>query len=188
MSNRAWKIEESEVAYSCDGFNVISQQARLPDGTEAEFDYLEEQPSAVILPFDSDGQVVIIEEWRQAVERLNRGLPAGTLRDGEEPSEGARRELREETGYRASSLEHLVTVEPANGFSNALFHYFVATGCEPAADQQLDNDETIDVRTTTFDDLLPSVRTGELRDGRSAFAILYYALFRDRDIDEPAET
>lgn len=179
MSDRAWETTESDVGYTCDGFDIISQTVRLPDGTEADFDYLSEQPSAVILPFDTEGRVVIIDEWRQAVERVNRGLPAGTLKDGEDKESGASRELREETGYRASSMEHLVTVEPANGFSDALFHYFVAEDCEPATDQELDVDETIDVGTADFDELVADVREGDLRDGRSAFALLYYALFEE---------
>jgi len=177
MTEQAWKTKESEIGYSCDGFDIVSQTVELPDGTEAAFDYVAESPSVVVLPFDGEGRVVVIDEWRQAVERLNRGLPAGTLEDGEDREAGARRELREETGYRAGSIDHLVTVEPANGFSNALFHYFVASGCEPAADQHLDTDETIEVSTATFEELFGAVRDGELRDGRIAFAVLYYALF-----------
>jgi len=177
MTDQAWETKESEVGYSCDGFDIVSQTVELPDGTEAAFDYMAENPSAVVLPFDTDGRVVVIDEWRQAVERLNRGIPAGTLEGTEDREAGARRELREETGYRAGSMEHLVTVEPANGFSNALFHYFVAGECEPATGQELDTDETIDVRTTTFETLVEGVRDGTLRDGRTAFGVLYYALF-----------
>jgi ADP-ribose pyrophosphatase len=177
MSDLAWETLTEETAYSCDGFDVLNQTVRLPDGTEAEFDYLTEPESVVVLPFRSDGKVVVIEEWRQAVRRRNRALPAGNIEPGEEPASAVNRELREETGYEAADIAHLTSVEPANGFSDAVFHYFVAEGCEQAGGQSLDVDESIDVTTAGFEDLLGAVRDGELRDGRSAFALCYYRLF-----------
>ncbi|WP_436935044.1 NUDIX hydrolase [Halovenus marina] len=172
-----WETVSEQTAYECDGFTVRNQTVRLPDDTEAEFDYITEEPSTVVLPFTADGAVVTIEEWRQAVERTNHGLPAGTLHEGEQPAEGARRELREETGYRAESMEHLVTLEPANGFADSVFHYFVAEGCEPAGDQNLDSDETITTRTVAYETLIDALRAGDIRDGRTANGLLYYELF-----------
>jgi ADP-ribose pyrophosphatase len=173
-----WTTVDSELAYTCDGFDVINETVKLPDGERAEFDYLREDESVVVLPFTADGRVVVIDEWRHAVERVNRGLPAGTLEDGEEPDAAVGRELAEETGYRPGEFEHMTTVEPANGFSDAVFHYYVARDCERAADQNLDPDETIEVTTVTFEDLVEAVRDDELRDGRSAFGVLYYTVGR----------
>jgi len=177
MSDPAWETLSEQVAYSCDGFDVVNQTVRLPDGTETEFDYLSETESVVILPFRADGGVVVIEEWRQAVGRRNRGLPAGTLDPGEEPTEAVHRELGEETGHEARAVTHLTTVEPANGYADSVFHYFVAEGCQRAGEQSLDVDESIQVTTAAFEELLADVRDGELRDGRSAFGICYYQLF-----------
>lgn len=172
-----WETQEREVAYSCEGFDIVTQTVELPNGETAEFDYLSEQESVVVLPFTPDGDVVVIDEWRHAVGRENRGLPAGTLEDNEKTDAGVRRELREETGYEPDSVTHMTSVEPANGFSDALFHYYLATGCKRTGDQSLDTDETITVSTTAFETLVEGVRDGTLRDGRSAFAVLYYELF-----------
>ncbi len=177
MTGLPWETIASRVSYSCDGFDVVTEDVRLPDGSEAEFDYVTEPESVVVLPFTPYGKVVVIDEWRQAVGRMNRGLPAGTLEDGEDPDDAARRELTEETGYEAGELTHLTTVEPANGFSDAVFHYYVARKCEPTGEQALDVDESISVRTTTLDDLVSAAKDGELRDGRTAFGVVYYALF-----------
>ena len=179
MTDLEWDILAEQVAYSCEGFDVVNQQVRLPNGTETEFDYLSETESVVILPFDTDGNVVVIEEWRQAVRRVNRGLPAGSLESGEDPAEAVHRELAEETGHEAAEVEHLTTVEPANGYADSLFHYFVAEGCEPAGDQSLDADESIEVGTADYEDLLAAIRDGEFPDGRSAFAICYFELFAE---------
>lgn len=172
-----WETLERETAYSCAGFDIVHETVELPGGTEGEFDYLSEQESVVVLPFTTDGDVVVIDEWRHAVGRENRGLPAGTLEDGEDPTAGVRRELREETGYEAGDVTHMTSVEPANGFSDALFRYYLATDCEQTDEQSLDTDETITASTTAFETLVENVRDGTLRDGRSAFAVLYYELF-----------
>lgn len=174
----AWETLDSAVAYTCPGFDIIKEDARLPDGTETDFDYLTEGESVVVLPFTADGDVVLVEEWRQAVKRVNRALPAGGLEpEDDDPSAAVRRELTEETGYEADTVEHLTSVEPANGFSDAVFHYFVARDCTPTGEQDLDDDETIRVTAAEFDVLRTAVREGEIRDGRTVLGVLYYALF-----------
>jgi ADP-ribose pyrophosphatase len=176
MSDRlAWETVERRVAYDCPGFDVVHDEVRLPDGTETDFDYLSEPPAVVILPFTADGDVVLVEEWRQAVGRVNRGLPAGTVEpDDDDLAAAARRELREETGHDAAAVERLTTTEPANGIANSVHHYFLARGCEPTAEQSLDFNESIRVETAAYDDLREAVRDGEIRDGRAVTAVLYF--------------
>jgi ADP-ribose pyrophosphatase len=177
----AWETLDSEVDYDCPGFAVRRDEVRLPDGTEGEFHSVTDDPSVVILPFTTGGDVVVIEEWRQSVRRVNYGLPAGGL-EGEEPvAAAAERELAEETGYEAGAVEQLATYEPSNGLFDSVFHYVVAHGCEPTAEQDLDHNESIRVGTASFDRLRDRAVTGDLRDGRSALAILQYALQADGD-------
>jgi len=171
-----WTTVERRVAYSCAGFDVINEQVALPDGDRTEFDYLAEGESVVVLPFTAAGEVVVIDEWRHAVGRHNRGLPAGSIESDEPPAAAVARELREETGYTTDDVEHLHTVEPANGFADSVFHYYVARDCHPAGEQSLDADETIEVTTTDLDSLRAEVRNGELRDGRSVLGVLFYLL------------
>ena len=184
MSDLAWETVASQIAYSCDGFDIVNEDVELPDGERAEFDYISEKESVVILPFTDGGDVVVIDEWRHAVKRVNRGLPAGTMELDEDPETAVHRELREETGYEAAEIEKLCAFEPANGFADSHFHYYVAHGCEQRSDQSLDADESIDVTTVTFEELLDAFRSGELQDGRAATGILYYALF-EASYDRP---
>lgn len=171
-----WETRGGEIEYTCPGFDIRRDDVTLPDGTETDFHYLTEPPSVVLLPFTSDGDVVVIEEWRQAVGRVNFGLPAGGLEGDEEPRAAAARELAEETGYEAAGFEELGTFEPANGLLDSTLHYFVARGCEPTAEQDLDHNESIRVGTASFADLRGRAVAGDLRDGRSALAVLQYAL------------
>jgi ADP-ribose pyrophosphatase len=174
----AWETIDRTVAYSCPGFEIINESVRLPDGTETDFDYLSEPASVCILPFTPEGDVVCIEEWRQAVSRVNRGLPVGTTEpDDDDLETAARRELAEETGYEADRLDPLITVEPANGIADAVLHFFAAHGCRPTGEQQLDYNESIRVAETSVEALTDAVENGEIRDGRTVLALSYYRLF-----------
>jgi len=183
----SWETLATDIDYRCPGFGVRRDEVRFSDGETDGFHYVDEPPAVVVLPFTPDGDVVVIDEWRQAVGRVNRGLPAGTVEpedggdsDGDDADlEGAAaRELAEETGYEAESFERLTTIEPTNGMANAVHHHFLATGCEPTADRDLDHNESIAVKTVPYDDLLAAVVDEGLRDGRAVTAVLWYELTR----------
>jgi ADP-ribose pyrophosphatase len=199
MDDLAWETLDSDIDYACPGFDVRRDEVRFPSGETDGFHYVDEPPAVVVLPLTPDGDAVVIDEWRQAVGRVNRGIPAGTM-EPEDAEEGAAdgdreksadpggdptddaveraaaRELAEETGYEADAFERLTTVEPTNGMANAVHHHVLATGCEPTADRDLDHNESISVETVPYDDLLAAVVDDELRDGRAVTAVLWYEL------------
>jgi ADP-ribose pyrophosphatase len=184
----AWETLDSDIDYACPGFDVRRDEVRFPDGETDGFHYVDEPPAVVVLPLTPDGDAVVIDEWRQAVGRVNRGIPAGTMEpeDGAEGADGdvtdeaveraAARELAEETGYEADAFERLTTVEPTNGMANAVHHHVLATGCEPTAERELDHNESISVETVPYEDLLAAVVDDGLRDGRAVTAVLWYEL------------
>jgi ADP-ribose pyrophosphatase len=173
-----WETHDRSTVYTCEAFDVVNEAVSLHDGTDAEYDFLADGESVVVLPFTTDGDVVVIDEWRHPVRRVNRGLPAGSMDESDDdPAEAVARELEEETGYVPGDVRHLTTAEPANAVLDSVFHYFVAEDCEPTGERDLDYNESIRVETTTFDALVEAARDGELRDGRSMFGVVYYALF-----------
>lgn len=173
----AWETLDSELDYRCPGFDVRCDTVRFPDGTEGAYHSVEEPDAVVVLPFTPSGDVVVIEEWRQAVSRLNLGLPAGGLEpDDDDLAAAARRELAEETGYEAAALDAVGSFEPSNGLLDVTHHHFVARGCEPTGEQRLDDNESIRVGRRPFAALRDRALAGDLRDGRSALAVLRHAL------------
>ena len=174
----AWETTGSKTAYRCPGFDVRRDDVVLPDGTPTSYHFVEEGDAVVVLPFlPGEEEVVLVEEWRQPVGRVNRGLPAGGVEGGDDDLErAARRELREETGYEAETLTHLCTTEPVNGIADSVHHTFIAHGCEPTATQELDDNESIRSVTVDYAELLDAVRAGDIRDGRAALAVSRYEL------------
>jgi ADP-ribose pyrophosphatase len=173
MDDLAWTTHDSTIDYECPGFRVREDGVTLPDGTDTSFHAVEDADTVVVLPVTPDDEVVVIEEWRQAVGHVADGLPAGGMEDGEDIDAAARRELTEETGYEADTVAHVGSFEPANGLLAVTNHYVVARGCRPTGEQNLDANESIRVGTTTLAALEEAIASDECRDGRTALAVLY---------------
>lgn len=176
-----WDTLERRVAHRCEAFDVYVERIRLPDGSTARFDYVAEPPSAVVLGFTTADEVVILREYRHAVGRVAIGLPGGSAEAADDDLVAtARRELREEAGYVAGSIEPLLTAEPANGLLDSVRHYYVAEGCKPVTDSDRDRDETIAVDTVPYGALLDRVLAGKVRDERTVTAV---AVHHGRDAE-----
>lgn len=175
---RRWETLDRHLAHRCSAFDVYTEDVRLPDGTAARFDYVSEPPSAVVLPFTAEGEVVVTREYRHAVGRVALGLPGGSREAADGSLEAtARRELREETGYLVEgALTPLLVAEPANGLLDSERHYFRAGECVRAAEVERDPNETIAIETLPYTHLLDRVRTGAVRDERTVTAVLFHHL------------
>lgn len=99
-------------------------EVRLPDGAEIGYGVLESTGFAAVVPVTEGGGVVLVRQWRQPVEGFTLELPGGGVERGEDPREAVRRELLEETGYRAEDLSHLASVHTSPGRATEVCHLF----------------------------------------------------------------
>lgn len=172
-----WDRQSTSVPYSGEAFDVRRDVFSGPDDSFA-VEYLDTADAVTVLPFTPEGAVLVVEEWRHSVERVDLGLPSGQLEPVDvDPTAAARRELREETGHETDHLESLGTFEPLNSLIDASIHYFVARNCRPTGEPDPDADERIRVRTRSLAELREAVRRGDLTDTKTAFAVLYVSLF-----------
>jgi ADP-ribose pyrophosphatase len=139
--------------------------------------------------FDPDGLVLLVRQWRTPAERVLLEIPAGTLdieRDTgtvEDPDLAVRRELEEETGYRAGRWERLTSFFTAPGFTTEHMTLYLATDLTAAhPDERLgpDEDEHLRLERRTLDHALAAVESGEIADAKSILGLLWVARRRDR--------
>lgn len=127
--------------------------------------------SVVVLPQFPDGRILLVRQYRYAVDEFLWELVAGHIEPGETPPRAARRELREETGYQARRFRPLLTFYPTPGFLTEAMHLFRATGLRPGAARP-EADESLQVRAFRPAELRRMIRQGKLRDGKSLVGVL----------------
>lgn len=142
-----------------------------PGGISGTREVVRQRGSVAALPVHEDGRVVLVRQYRYAVDSLVWELPAGRRDPGETPEEGARRELEEEVGLRAGALEPLLVFWTTPGFCDEVMHLFRATQLERVPPRP-EADERIEPATLTLDDALAMMRRGEIREGKTVVALL----------------
>jgi ADP-ribose pyrophosphatase len=170
-------MDAPDVLFRAARFQVVRKTQVTPDGKTHDRQIVCHPGSVVLLPLLADGRVVLIRNYRVALEQWLIELPAGTLDPGEDPALAAHRELAEETGYRASSLELLCRIYPSPGILDEQMHLFLATGLE-AGPASLEGGEQIEPCLVAWHDALHMVRDGRIQDAKTLTGLLYYELLR----------
>jgi ADP-ribose pyrophosphatase len=151
-----------------------------PGGVHAVREVVRHQGSVAALPVHADGRVVLVQQYRYAVDQDLLEIPAGRLEPGEDPKAGVGRELEEEVGLRASSLERLVTAYTTPGFCDEELHLFRASALQVVPPRP-EEDERIEIRTMPLDEALGLVRRGEIQDAKTVLALLLEKEHRRED-------
>jgi ADP-ribose pyrophosphatase len=162
-----------EVPYEGSLFQVHILRRRGEDGHEVRREVVRHPGAVLIVPALDDGRVVLIRNWRVAVNERLWEFPAGKLERGESPEAAAHRELEEETGYRAATLTPLGEYYTSPGFTDELMHAFLAERLTHGG-QRLEHGEEIEVHAATREEVLSMAADGRLRDGKSIAALLLW--------------
>ena len=144
------------------------------NGNIAEWDYIHHDGAAAVVAVDTDGKLLMVRQYRNALDRFTLELPAGKLDDPEEPTlECAKRELEEETGYRAGKMEYLLTVNTTVAFCNEKIDLYLETDLTKT-EQHLDPDEDINVERWDMEDLKKMIYEGKMTDSKTIAGLLTY--------------
>ena len=128
-------------------FELVRKSVRLASGRRQEIDVVRHPGAVAIAALDARGRLLLVRQYRAALEMETLEVPAGRVEPGESPLAAARRELEEETGMRAMQWRPLRTIHPAPGFCSEAIHLFHASGLEaiPGGGAACDEDEEIEI-------------------------------------------
>ena len=147
---------------------------RVANGNVVKWDLIDHKGAAAVVAVKSDGKLLMVRQYRNALDRETLEIPAGGLNSEDEPTkEAAARELEEETGYVAGKLELLLTLRTTVAFCNEKIDVYLATDLKPGK-QHLDEDEFLNVESHDLDELVQMIFDCRIQDGKTVSAILAY--------------
>jgi len=165
------KTVSSDRVYEGRVLNLRVDTVQLDESKTTRREIVEHRGAVALVPMDADGSVLLVRQFRKAVERVMLEIPAGTLEIGEDPLQCAQRELEEETGYRAANIRQIGGFYPSPGYCTEYIHIFLATGLTPSP-RRGDDDEDIEVEVVPFFKALEMIDRGEICDGKSIIGLL----------------
>ena len=153
---------------------VNQDTVRLPNGEESVREYTVHPGAVAIIPILDDGRFVMERQFRYPLHQVFLEFPAGKIDLGEDPVTTAHRELLEETGYVAQSLEYLTTIHPVISYSTEKIVLYAARGLT-LQDRQLDHNEFLDVVLVEPVELMRQIKAGEVTDVKTIIGAFWLA-------------
>jgi ADP-ribose pyrophosphatase len=166
-------MDGDEALFAGERFRVVRRRQTLPDGRQHAREVILHPGAVTVLPLVTSDQVLLIRNYRLAVQQTLLELPAGTLEPGEDPREAALRELEEETGYRAESMQPLHSFWMSPGILQERMHLFVAQGLTRGV-SRLEAGEQIEPLIVSWPEVLELIRSGSIQDAKTLVGLLWY--------------
>ncbi|HZP25652.1 MAG TPA: NUDIX hydrolase [Dehalococcoidia bacterium] len=168
---QAERLIESRRAYEGRILNLRLDSVELPSGHRSLREVVEHDEVVAIVPVDANGDVLLVRQYRQAVGKALLEVPAGGVDKGEDLLDAAQRELQEETGYRAESLERLGGFYVSPGYCTEYIHLYLACGLSESS-LDADEDEDIVLERLPLDGAIELIGSGEIQDAKSISGLL----------------
>jgi len=165
------KIKKTK-KYKGKNINITLYETKL-NGTRISQEIVEQGNAAAVLAIDDD-EAILVNEFRYPVGYVLE-IPAGNVDKGETPLKCAKRELLEETGYKAKKIEHLIRFFPKLGYNTQIIDCYVATELTKISEPNLDEDELITVKKIKFRKLLNMINNGKIYGSYTICAVMIYA-------------
>lgn len=164
------KTMKSDKLYEGKIINLRIDTVELPDKKYSKREIVEHPGGVAIVGVTDENEILLVRQYRKAVDKILLELPAGKIEVNEEPKETALKELKEETGYSTEKLEYLLEFYTSPGFSTEKVYIFLAEDMQKG-EQELESGEYIDVESYKIDDLLEMIKKGEIIDSKTIIGI-----------------
>lgn len=149
----------------------------LPNGKESKREIVNHPGAVAIIPITDEGKIILVEQYRKALERSIIEIPAGKLEQGESPELTARRELEEETGFGCHELTYVQSFATSPGFADEIIHLYVAKQLYKIEEKaELDEDEFVSLMEVSLEEAEQMVREQQIFDAKTAFAVVWMKL------------
>lgn len=165
------KILSEETAYRGKILDVRSLDVELPNGRRSKRDVVRHPGASAVVALTETGKIVLVRQYRTALDRVTVEIPAGKLDPGEDPLDCARRELREETGFTPRRIRYLTSIASSCGFSDEIIHIYLATQLEFEGASP-DEDEFVNVDLVPLTELVDAVLDGKVEDAKTVVGAL----------------
>ena len=172
------KTMKSDKLYEGKLLNLRVDTVELPNKKYSKREVVEHPGGVAVIPITEDNCIVLVKQYRKAVERFLLEIPAGKLELNEEPRQTAQRELKEETGFEARKLEYLLEFYTSPGFSNEKIYLFLASDLIEG-ETNPDAGELVEVEKYSINDLIKMVERGEIIDSKTIIGINYAKKYLD---------
>lgn len=150
---------------------------QIPNGNVVKWDLIDHKGAAAVVAVREDGKLLMVRQYRNALERETLEIPAGGLNGREEPTDvAAMRELQEETGYVCDKVELINSIYTTVAFCNEKIDIYLARGLKHPGSQHLDEDEYINVEAYTVEELKQMIFDCKIQDSKTICGILTYAV------------
>lgn len=165
-------ILDEKLIYKGSFIDVLNIKVELPNGKSTARDIIKHPGATAVIAFIDEENIILVEQFRLALNKNLLEIPAGKLDKGEEPIKCAKRELQEETGYIANNLEYLGTIATAPGFCDEIIYLYKASNLT-IGNKNEDDDEFTNVKIVNINKVKEMIKNGEIIDSKTISILSY---------------
>lgn len=171
------KTLSSKELYNGKIIDLVLEDVELPNGKQGKREIIKHPGAVAVIARTDENKIILVKQYRKALERAIVEIPAGKLEKGEEPAYTALRELEEETGYTTQKLQKLTAFYTSPGFADEIVHIYLADQLVPLEEKrELDEDEFVEVMEVSLEEALHLIEEQHIYDAKTAYAIQYLQL------------
>jgi ADP-ribose pyrophosphatase len=172
MRDLTEKTIETKALYEGRIIDVRLDTVELPNGKQSTREIVKHPGAVAIIPMTANGELLLVRQFRKALEKVIYEIPAGKLEKGEDPRDCALRELEEETGYKTEVLEKVASFYTSPGFADELIHIYFTNSLVKGV-EHLDEDEFLDLVSVPINAAKEMVTDGRIHDAKTIYAVQY---------------